>query len=199
MLPKNKGRLEISISSSKDKGAPDFFVNYTKLSDDLKHESYKLINKLVGDNDIILHVYSALFSCPENKRADIALKFISDIKSYGLQYRYRKTRPTETSFASKLFSFGNKEDVHDTLVYIPNCIWQEEGFRNIIPIQGIRYYIIKPGIDAFDIIEKMYSGCIQEHEYGEFSSSSVFDLCCFGNMGVFIKDISLEEVRQLLG
>lgn len=199
MVPKNKGRLEVSISNNKDVGSPDFLVNYSKMSGDLKQESFELINKLVGDNDIILHVYSGLFSCQQNKRAEIALKFISDIKSYDLQYRYRKTSPTSTSFVSKLFSFGNQEDVHDILVYIPNRLWQDKGFRNIIPIQGIRYYIIKSGIDALDTIEKMYNGYIQEHEYGEFSSASVFDLCCFGNMGVFIKDLSLEEVRQLLG
>lgn len=199
MLSKNKGRLEISKTGNKDLSTPDFLISYRKLSDNLRDESYKVINKLAGDNGIILHMCSALFSCQENARADIALKFISDLKSYDLQYRYKKMPSSNTSFTSKLFSFGrNQDDVHDVLVYISNTLWKDEGFRSKLPTQGLKYYILKPEIDAQDIVEKMYNGYILEHEYEEFSSFAVFDVSCFGNMGVFKKNISLEEIKQLL-
>ena len=199
MLSKNKGRLEISKTGNRDLGTPDFLVSYRKMSDNLRDESYKVINKLVGNNGIILHMCSALFSCQENVRSDIAIKFISDLKSYDLHYRYKKMPSSNTSFTSKLFSFGrNQDDVHDVLVYIPNSLWQDEGFRRILPSQGLKYYILKDEIDALDIVDKMYNGYILDHEYEEFSSFAIFDVSCLGNMGVFKRNISLEEIKLLL-
>lgn len=189
-------------SSGMDRFLPRFQIGYDifkKTHDQIREKSYKIISALKQRNDVFIEVNSSLFNIHQGHREEVFLALISSIKELGLQYRYRKGSPaSKGNIFSQILNIGPKIS-HEALIYVPNNVWEQEGFLSLLPIYGLRYYICKGPIDGEKTLNDLYNGQMMDEEIIRFFQLIVFDNGEYGNMGINSQDLSLNDLKQLLG
>ncbi|AEE97878.1 hypothetical protein [Mahella australiensis] len=183
---------------------PRFSLSYGQAADaDIGNRrliSFNILSALKGgDHDVILEVDSSLLNAPRQHRADIALDFVRAVRSAGIDFRYDKNAE-KTSFFSQLFRIGDTGSSfrHRVLTYVPKGIWNSETFVNILPTQGIRYYIVPPNAQSSKLLDDMRQGYILDDEKLDIFDLIVFDCCIFGQMGIYTKHLSLDDIKGRL-
>ncbi|MBZ4666217.1 hypothetical protein [Mahella sp.] len=184
--------------------APRFALSYGQAADvDIENRrliSFKILSALKGEsNDVILEIDSSLLNAPRQHRADIALDFVRAVRSAGIDFRYDKNAE-RVSFFSQLFRIGDTgySFHHRVLAYIPQSIWTSEGFINILPAEGVRYYITQPTVQSSKLLDDMHHGYILDDEKLDIFDLIVFDCCVFGQMGIYTKRLSLDDIKERL-
>jgi len=162
-----------------------------------RQNSFNIISLLKSGNDVIIEINSSLFNVSENRREEIVMGFIDDIRSLGLEYRYRKVAATGSqSFLSALFGKKNNQ-AHEVLVYVPHNVWQQESFKSAIPLYGARYYVVNGSLEAGKALEDMYR--MMDFEKLQFFKLVVFDAGLLGSMGINSQTLQMEDIKRLLG
>lgn len=202
MIPKNNSSLKLKENKS-DWGldTPRYMITYKvkSFAEEVRKNSFEIISALKGDNDVLIEFNSSLLMLNESDCEFCTANFIKAVKTMNLSYRYRKSAPIgKKSFISQLMNRKNK-DAHEILVYIPNELWKQEGFYSILPIGGLRYYIINGPSDGNKILEDVFNGQFMESEKIDFFNLIIFDCCSMGQMGIVSNHISFDEIKQTLG
>lgn len=195
---------EISLRKNKDNSnlsSAQFSLTYQqhKLKSDQKKQSYEIISALKGNQDVIIEMNSSLFSV-HNEKDSYVKKFINSIRELDLDYRYSKVpAKSSQSILSKLMGKGDNQHAHEILTFVPHNIWSTEDFQKIIPLCGIRYYITKDtaeDIKGEELLDKMSR--MMDNEKLDYFKFTVFDGGQLGNMGINSKDLSINDIKQLL-
>jgi len=200
----SKSNLNIKLRENKSAGGlndPRYMITYQSKSSggENSKNSFEIISALKGSNDILLEFNSSLLMVTEGNRETCSTNFIKAIKAMNLIYKYRKSAPLgKKSIISQLFSGGNKE-AHELLVYIPNEVWEQEGFSSILPTGGLRYYITNGPSDGNKVLEDIFTGQLMEDEKIDFFKLIIFDSSSFGQMGIVSNHLGFDEIKQLLG
>lgn len=183
---------------------PHFAISYEKAADTdidrCRLISFKILSALKGeDNDVIIEVDSSLLNAPRQHRSDIALDFVRAVRGAGIDFRYDKNAE-KASFFSQLFRIGDTSPSfrRRVLAYIPQNIWSSEGFVNILPTEGVRYYIVPTNAQTTKLLDDMRQGYILDDEKLDMFDLIVFDCCVFGHMGVYTKRLSLDDIKGRL-
>lgn len=193
-------KIKVKENKNKTKNSPDYLISYdcTGSDEKVKQESYKIISALIKNKDIILEIKTELLSLTRQNREDYVLNFLNDIKTLGLNYRYKKLPPS----ASKgIFSFDfliKPIDNHEIITYVPNEIWNNPQFAEKLPIFSIKYNILKEKLDINIVLDQINNGHITGDELFTIFDLAVFDCSRLGQMGIFTKSKKLEDIKTML-
>jgi len=185
---------------SNDTDLPQYSISYmtNNAKIDNKKISFELISALKEDSDIVLEINSSLFSFSQLSRENIALQFLEDIRHIGFDYLYRKVPSASRSFLSHLFGLGKKDDqAHEILVYIPDESWNKETLYNIIPTNGVKYYITKDNTQGRKVMDDLYQ--ITDDEKLNAFKLVIFDVSSFGQMGIKSRSLTADDIKRLIG
>jgi len=143
---------EISLSTAQ------YSVSYKQKKETVENtrkSSYEIISALKDNSDLLIEMDSSLFFLPEKNRAGFIRDYMKKFKALELDYRYYNAPANSNSL--KGFLMGDKTtERHQLLLYLPHEIWLTEEFRSILPIHGIRYYIIPEQLKPDDLFIKFY-------------------------------------------
>lgn len=188
-----KHKSDLSINS------PKFTIEIEQAkSQDLQIlNNYEVLTNLIGTSDIVISLDSGLMNLPRQKRQPLIQKFLESIRAMDLEYKYLKSashQPSQ-SILSILFKEKNTED-HEILTYIPNEIWMNSAFQDILPFYGARYFITKNNKNSPSILDDMQ--CMTDDEKLEYFKLIVFNCIYINSMGICSKYISLPELEEIL-
>jgi|GEM_PF-496433 len=200
--------IKITIRENKpaaNSEAPRFSLSYAPITRDvdiakLKKHSFAILSALKGnDKDAVIEIDSALLNVQKSQREDIALNFVRAVRTKQIEFRYDKT-PEKASFFSQLFKANSSTPSfhHHILAYIDSDIWNSDDFFDMLPVEGVRYYITPPVEDKGKILDDLRQGYILEDEKLDAFELIIFDCCAFGQMGLYTKQLSLDEIKERL-
>jgi hypothetical protein len=187
----NKGKVSLS--------SPRFIIDYVNSrnkTEDGQSKSYELISLLKNKSDVFVEVNSLLLSLPESKREGTAMDFIKSVKALGLDYRYRKIGSSRERPFFKLILNRESNENHEILVRVPNTIWEQETFKSILPLYGVRYYICNKSTDENKILDAMYNGQLLDEEKIDLFNLIIFDYSNIGHMGIIGNNFTLEDLEK---
>lgn len=165
--------------------------------DQSRQNSFEILSLLKCDKDVIIEINSSLFSVPENRREMIVMDFIDNIRSLGLEYRYRKVAATGSQSILTLL-FGKKNNqAHEVLVYVPHNVWVQESFKSALPLNGARYFVVNESLDAAKALEDMDR--MMDYEKIRFFPMVIFDAGMLGSMGINSQTLQMSDIKKLLG
>lgn len=191
----------IKIKENKSWGAdrgPRFMLTFnTKASEEQKRKSsYDILSKLIGGSDVIMEVNGSLLNLPPKKRDSFAFKFIKDIKALGLEYRCSNITSAVSNSLLNLFKNKTTED-QVVLAYVPNEIWSRAEMKNLIPLYGARYFVLKEKSDRSKTLDYLQN--IGEDEQFDYFKLIAFDAICLSAMGIYTKNYELSDLKAALG
>lgn len=158
--------------------------------------NYEVLTNLIGTSDIVISLDSSLMNLPRQKRVPLIQKFLESIRAIDLEYKYLKsTSQPSQSILSILFKEKNTED-HEILAYIPNEIWMNSTFQEILPFYGARYFITKDNKNSPSILDDMQR--MTDDEKLEYFKLIVFNCIYINSMGICAKYLSLPELEEIL-
>lgn len=161
-----------------------------------RRTSYKALTALIGGADVVMVLDSSLLNVPQAEREAYALKFLEDIRAFGLEYRYGKIA---SSAGPSLFSiiFGSKSGhAHEILAYVPQSVWKTDEFEKVLPIYGAWYYVTENNTDANAVMDDLKR--MTDPEKLDYFKLVVFDSSTYGSMGVNSSTLSLAEIKAML-
>jgi len=193
--------LKLKVRENKNRSgmnSPQFTISFNPSSskDECKLDSYNLLSKLKGDNDLVLEVNSSLFNLPTSERESYATDILYALRDFDLDYRYRKV-PSQSaqSFFAQLLGLNKNSFSHEILAYIPDKKWHSENFYSILPFYGARYFITKGPADGSKTLDNM--SLMLDNEKFEYFRFSVFASSNLGYMGI-TGNITIDEIKALL-
>lgn len=193
------GKLKIKEQKSDlSLDSPQFIIEIeqAKSSDLQVQNNYEVLTKLIGVSDIIISLNSALMNLTYRQRLPLIQKFLESIRALNLEYKCLKvTGSSGHSFLPMLFKSKSTEE-QEILVYIPNKIWMDSGFQEILPFYGARYFITKNNINSPAILDDMQK--MLDDEKMEYFRLIVFNSMYISSMGICSKYLSLSELEEIL-
>lgn len=192
----------IKVKENKSDGSlssPRFSISLKHLTslNENRLTSYEILSALKGDNDVLIEANSSLFNMPLPERKSYAISFLNSVRELGLDYRYRKgVSQVSQSILAQLLRNKNTGS-HEILAYVPNKVWEMEGFYRILPLYGTRYYITKEPVESGKILDDMSR--MLDSEKLEYFRLIVFDSSSLGYMGINSSSMTLSDIKQVLG
>jgi len=189
------------FKKSPDLSSAHYSLDYSKAMKKYRQEdniNLQILSILIGDADVIMEFNSSLLFSTGNKRRkeELVNNFISTLKNHDINYRYRKL-PYRSS-PRGLFSFlmSQTNDVlHEVFAYIPNKLWNSSPFQQIVPEEGLRFYVIreKKNENLLDDIQNM-----MDSEKLESFDLIIFDNKNLATMGLNSIRLNSNDLRELL-
>jgi hypothetical protein len=180
-----------------------FYISYMdmKVKESKKEKSCKIISALTGEGDILIELKSSLLGVYPNRREQIALDFLKDIKELGLSYRSRRVPSSDSgSIFTRLFLFGGKKtEAYEIIVHVPAGIWEKQEFKSILPEYGVMYYIGSKTGENGKLLEDIFNGQIMGDELLDVFECVIYDCSNFGQMGIFTGKLTINDINDRLG
>lgn len=196
------------IKENKDRNGPDsphFFVDYDRRGKTAENQtvSYQLISRLKRDAALVIKLDSSSFNLPMKQRDDLIFELIEEVKSMGLEYRYRKyLGPPAPNLWNQLLMFRKEESHHEIIIFIPELIWVRLSSLDSALCSslgyGTFYYICKDPGQGSEILDAFFQGRISTVNQSEYFTLSIFDWIRFGQMGLFTDSHTLADLKALL-
>lgn len=182
---------------------PSFYLSYHEKGsrEFLKEKSHKITSALKGEGDVILEFRSNLLSTLANKREELTMQFTKGVRTLGLNFRSRKVSAEGgEGIFSKLFSFASKtREAYEIFVHVPAEVWNTREFKEILPVNGIMYYFLKPDMDGNKYMEELVNGQIMDAEKLDIFDIIAFDCSELAHMGIFTSTITQQDLKTKLG
>jgi hypothetical protein len=183
---------------------PRFFIDYGRNQVKKQDISYQILSLLKRDADMIVKIDSSLLNLPSKQRDDIIINLIDELKSLGLEYRYRKfLGPASPNLLNQLFPFRKNEDYHhEIFIDLPDSVWRQD-YPNSSALRsafgyGTFYYVCKDSVKGRGILDDYFNGRITSLNLRDYFTLSVYDWTGFGRMGLFVESVELQELKRLL-
>lgn len=182
-----------------DFSSAHFSLDYKKASKKYEQDeniNIDLLSRLIGDADLIIELNTSLMTMNNNKKeTELVETFISEIRNHSIDYNYRKI-PYNNSNRGFMSLFTGKTEAHQVFAYIPNKIWQSPSFQQILPEEGLRYYITgnKKDNNLLNEIQRM----MDSEKLASFKII-IFDNKILKCMGINSTKVSVNDIRELLG
>ena len=195
-----KNELELTVvNKTEDLSSAHYALDYSKALKKYKKGqriSLQIISELVGNKDVIIQLKSNLLDLTDKKSIPerVVLDFITEIKKLKLDYRYRKM-PYHSSGGGLFQLFSGKKEVFEVLIYVPNEIWYSASFQQILPQDGLRYYI--SDINNNNPLDDMQ--IMTDSEMLKIFQLIIFDCKKFARMGINSIRLEISDIKELLG
>lgn len=195
------GKYRIKIKKNRDTvnvDYPQYSLIYKKDTRNPNRASYDILSAFIGNGDIVMEYNSDLHIELGGKKMQYAAELLNQIHTYQLEFVH-KNNPSQhrvTLFGVPLEN-RKKAEADEVVAYVPNHIWKEETFVDVLPACGARYYITRGALDAGSILDTLQK--MSEEEKTETFKLIVFDLTSFGQMGISTKYLGLDDLNELLG
>lgn len=183
---------------------PRFFISYSRKPAENLAVSYKIISLLKRDADLIVKVDSSLLNLPVKQRDGAIVDLIEELKMKGLVYRHRKyLGPSPSNLWNQIFPFRkNEEYLHELIIALPDLVWREENFpRSALwsfLANGAFYYVCNDSGQVCGIVEDFFNGRISPENQSDYFKFSIFDWTSFGQMGLFTRTLTINDLNTLL-
>jgi hypothetical protein len=183
---------------------PRFFIDYGGKAAGNRAISYQIISLLKRDADLIVKVDSSLLNLPAKQRDGMVRDLITELKSLGLEYRYRKFLGSASpNLWNQLLPFRKNEEYHhEVIIDLPDGVWRQQSSTGSAFMRtlgyGTFYYICKDSGRGPGIVDDFFNGGISPEEQSDYFVLSVFDWTYFGQMGLFTGSLTLADCKQLL-
>lgn len=192
---------KIKITSHKSEpslNSPQFtiIIGQAKTKNRQVQNNYEILTKLIGSSDIVISLDSTLMNLPYQRRMPLIQDFLESIRALNLEYKLMKvTSPSSQSFLSMLFREKDTEN-QEILAYIPNEIWMNGTFKEILPFYGARYFITKDNSNSPAILDDMQK--MTDDEKLDYFRLIIFNSVYVSSMGICSKYLSLSELEKMM-
>lgn len=169
------------------------------LTEDAKKLSYTIISRLVKDRDLLIEVDSSLFvSSDPTSKEKVFQELVIKLRQMQLDFRYRKhSSPLKRKIFGLSISLAQTDTEHELFIYVPNRLWVQDGFWELLPEQGATYHILSETTDGLRLLDDIYFGQLLAEELHEHYQITIFDYYSFGRMGIDT-GLSKEELEDYL-
>ena len=194
-------RIKLTRNHNKNDGDhvfPDYAIVYKAKGNEQARAGYDILSRLKADNDLVMEISSSMILDPGLDTERLTMDFLSNVRNMNLDYSYRQASvPVKHSFLSQLFTGGNKTAVsNEILAYIPDNIWKEKSFQDMMPSYGARYYVTNSPENGKELLERMSR--MTESEKKEYFKLIAFHASILGQFGIVSKYINEPELKMML-
>lgn len=161
--------------------------------------SYEILSAFVGQNDVIIELSTDMLMNVQSNVHEYAKKYLDKLNSaFSLEYCSRKVPSAQKpSVLGFLFQTQKKIEADELIIDIPNTIWTDERFMEMLPVHGAKYYITKEPAKDRNILNRIW--CMPEEEKGDTFKFILNDYPWYGKMGISVSSLDENELRRLLG
>lgn len=182
---------------------PRFFIEYGRKAAENQTVSYQILSLLKQDADLIIKIDSSLINLPLNQRDGMILDLIEELKSMGLEYRYRKfLGPASPNLWNQLLPFRKEEYRHEVIIDLPDQVWRQQNSIDSAFMRalgyGTFYYVVKLSGQGPEIVDAYFNGQISTANQSDYFTLGVFDWTYFGQIGLFTSSLTLADLKTLL-
>lgn len=190
-LTRNKG-------SKRDSNIPHYTISYPGSSENSKNTAHKIISALKSDCEMVMEISSSMLTVPHAERESYAMKFLDMARNMDLDYTYRKMPSNESNpLLTLLLGKKNTSYNHEVLIRVPDEIWNSNDFISSLSVYGAKYYAIDKVPEGKEFLEKLQN--MTDDEKLDLAKIIVFDVGCYGTMGIFTNCMTEEEIKEKLG
>lgn len=176
---------------------PPYSLLYKNRSERACDVSHAILSALIGDHDVIIEVSSDLVSGTKSSGQGLVARFAEEVSAYPVTCRQREV-PSGRKMALMGFSIdrSKKDKSREAAVYVPNAAWRQEGFAGVLPLYGVRYYVLREPM-ADMAAERVWTAI--EEVKAELFSLILFDVASIGQIGVTPYGVGEEDLKRMLG
>jgi len=194
-----KYKLKLRENSNiSDQNIPRFSLSYQVKKVDPGNASYDILTALSDNSDIIIELDTDYLDDKLNINRRCFQRFTNTVSSLGLTHSLKEFASTHSY---SMFGFQmesrKKKQTHKFAVYVPRNVWENELFKDNLPICGARYYVTKSPMNAEDIVNKIWT--MDEKEIKKIFKLIIFDFTFYGQMGIVTDLFNKEDIHRLLG
>lgn len=160
--------------------------------------SYKILSALKKGHDIVIEINTSLIIDTKKSIKFSPEEFLTKIRNLNLEYSYRKSQQQgKQDFFSSLFGGKKNEECYEIIVYVPDTVWKDEAFKNILPTCGVKYYIADNSDDPRKVLDEMNR--LTDKEKVDNFNYIIFDISEFNQMGISSNHYVLDDIKKALG
>ncbi|NLM96882.1 MAG: hypothetical protein GX175_04620 [Halanaerobiaceae bacterium] len=156
---------------------------------------YEIISLLKDNNDLLIEMDSSLFFLPVKERETFIKNCINEFRTLNLEYRYSKFTSNNTSLLGLIL--GKREiERHHLLLYLPHETWLRDEFRSILPIHGIRFYVIPEPLKADELFFEFYR--MMDTDKLDYFPLIIFIPGAISHIGLNSKFFTIDDLKKKL-
>jgi len=191
-------RYKIKLRGGKDARKGYYQYSLTYRGGENSPAAYDIISALAGDSDIIIEFNTDLFYGVSQEPDKCAEKFLEDIRSLNLEHVSRRV-PSQYPVVFLGITIGrmSKVQAYEIAAYVPNNVWKDPSFRDVLPSCGARYYIAGNPTDAGAVLAVLPD--LSEERKASMFRLILFHVAAFERFGIISAGDAEKELRGLLG
>jgi len=191
-------KIKLSKNKVAGKSFHQYVLTYKTGRESAGQAGYPILSALAGDSDLILELDTELFYGVSQDPDRCAEKLLKDIRSLNLDHSSRlvASRRPVRFFGLSLERKDGKQ-AHQIAAYVPNRIWKEPFFRDVLPACGARYYITREPMDARTVLDGLFT--LSDEQKVAMFRLILFHLAEHRIVGIMSAEDQEVELRSLLG
>ena len=190
------GAYKIKLRRNKDagKGFYQYSLTYKKGTGHTSQVSYDILSAIAGDSDLLIELNTDLFYGVSPEPDKYAEKFLKDVQSLNLEYISRKV-PSQYPVTVLGVTIRRRDNMqaYEIAAYVPNVIWKNASFKDVLPACGARYYIARETMDAKAVVNNLPD--LSEEQKISMFRLVVFHMAELERFGI----VSASDSEELLG
>ncbi len=192
-------KLTRNKRSKRDFNIPHYTLSYRSVNnEDTKNTAHKIISALKSDCEIVMEISSSMLTVSYAERESYAMKFLDMARNMNLDFIYRKLPSSDANpLLSLLLGRKNTSYNHQILVRIPDETWNSNDFISSLSVYGAKYYVIDKVPEGKEFLEELQN--MTDEEKLDLAKIIVFDVGCYGTMGIFTNSMTEDEIKEKLG
>lgn len=193
----DKYRLKMGKTNDKNEGMPPYSLTYKPGARRISLVSHDVLSAMIGEHDVMIELSTDLLFGPRGKEQAYVDTFLNQVGAFSVAVRNRSVLSSRRNVLFGIaFNKKKKEMAHEVVAYIPNAVWREASFADIIPIHGARYYVVKEPVDAEAAVDGFWE--MGEEEKEDTFLLRIFDIAALGQAGIDTK-LEEDELKEMLG
>ncbi|OPX44128.1 hypothetical protein CLHUN_19270 [Ruminiclostridium hungatei] len=190
-------QIKLKLSNAENKYNEEissFSLSYSGKRMENPEVSYRIISALKADASLFIELNSSLLNMDASDKKKLSEKFMEGLKQLGIEYLNKKTVESERRRVLSISLEGKKVEGFETYALIPGEIWCQQEFKELLPSEGLRYYL------STDDSESNLSAFadLDEEERLKLSRMVIFDNAALGSMGINTAYLTKSEINRLL-
>ena len=175
-------------------GLSNFSITYSGKRLGNSEVSHRIISSLKNNSYVYLELNSSLLNLDTPNKAKYSNQYTQQLQTFGIQFISKRTKENEKKRILSISLEGRQIEGFEIFADVPNEIWCEKDFKEVIPQIGLRYYI------PFENTESNLPAFVDlsEDEKLKLSKMVIFDNVQLGSMGITTLHQTKEDIGRLL-
>lgn len=191
-------KIKLRRNRNTDNGLHQYALTYQRGNGHINQAGYDILSALTGDSDLIIELNTDLLYGVSPEPDKCAEKFLEDIRNLNLAHSSR-TAPSKypVRFLGFTLERRDKKQSYEIAAYVPNKVWKNASFRDVLPVCGARYYITREPMDAQTTVDNLPA--LSEEQKAAMFRWILFHVNEYARFGILSAADSEKELRGLLG